>query len=150
MLVVDSSVTVRLAEQQDLAKVKELLQNAHLPIEKIEDQFNNFILLFDDQSTLIGSAGLEIYADFGLIRSVAITKALQNKKLGSLLVDEIEKLAKKKHLTALYLLTETAEKFFTKHGYTVQQRENVPMAIQNSFEYATTCKISAIVMKKDL
>ena len=77
MLVVDSSFTVRLAEQQDLAKVKELLQNAHLPIEKIEDQFNNFILLFDDQSTLIGSAGLEIYADFGLIRSVAITKALQ-------------------------------------------------------------------------
>ena len=150
MLASDISVQTRVAKTQDLNIVKRFLQELNLPVEKIEDQFNNFILLFDAQNQLIGCAGLEIYNTDGLVRSVAITKVLQNKQLGSLLVDEIEKLAKKKHLTTLFLLTETAEKFFTKHGYTKLQRDNVPLSIQNSFEYTTSCKKSAIVMKKDL
>lgn len=150
MLVTDDSVSIRLAKLYDLAQVKEFLLQANLPVEKIEEKFDNFILLFDLQSKLIGCAGLEIYNSFGLIRSVAIAKSLQNKKLGSLLVNNIEELARKKEILVIYLLTETAERFFTKHGYNIVSRNEVPEEIQNSFEYASSCKVSALVMKKNL
>lgn len=150
MLVTDDSVSIRLAKLYDLAQVKEFLLQANLPVEKIEEKFDNFILLFDLQSKLIGCAGLEIYNSFGLIRSVAIAKSFQNKKLGSLLVNNIEELARKKEILVIYLLTETAERFFTKHGYNIVSRNEVPEEIQNSFEYASSCKVSALVMKKNL
>ena len=142
------SVKTRLAKITDLSNVQELLQKENLPIERIEDQFTNFTLLFDQNSNLIGCAGLEIYNNYGLIRSVAIKSEFQNKKLGSYLIKEIEDFAKRKKLTNLYLLTETAEKFFSKHGYTIISRDTVPLEIQNSFEYTSSCKISALVMKK--
>jgi len=150
MLESNVSFTFRLASKDDLDQVKSLLRSFNLPTEHIEDQFSNFFLIFDSCNQLVGCAGLEEYGSFGLLRSVAISKRLQNKQLGSKLVLRMEQLATDLHLSDLYLLTETAEKFFTKHNYSIVPREKVPLEIQNSFEYAVSCKESGIVMKKSL
>ena len=143
------SFIFRPASFADFELVTNLLAKSNLPREKIEEQFNNFLLLFDAQSNLLACAGLEIYGSEGLLRSVAVEKH-QNKGLGSLLVKRIEDQAKLQHLREIYLLTETAEDFFSKHRYRVISRDNVPHSIQNSFEYSSSCKISARVMKKSL
>lgn len=144
------SFSYRFSEPSDLINVENLLEMLHLPVEGVTEQFENYLLLFNS-SKLIGCAGLEKYGQFGLLRSVAIKPEFQNKHLGSIMVQKLEEFGKlKNNITEFYLLTETAEKFFTKHGYEVVSREFVPSEIQNSFEYSTACKISAIVMKKIL
>jgi len=148
MAIQDSDWFLRHPKPEEVEKVKEFLTSIHLPTEKIEDQFDNFLILFDSDSSIIGCVGLEIYQNFGLVRSLAVTETYQNKSLGSFLLAKLEQEAKTKNLDELYLLTETAEKFFKNRGYTVVERQFVPIEIQNSYEYSSSCKKSAIVMKK--
>lgn len=143
------TITYRKAEKTDLEAVCQFLQNFQLPVAGVDEQFENFFLLFDS-SVLIGCAGLEFYGNYGLIRSVAIETSYQGKKYGNLIVNILETYAKDKNINELYLLTETAENFFTKLGYEKVERILVPPEIQNSLEYSSACKESAIVMKKDL
>ena len=49
-------------------------------------------------------------------------------------------------LRALYLLTETAEGFFPRFGFTREPRENAPAAIQASTEYCSVCGPAAVAM----
>ncbi len=53
-------------------------------------------------------------------------------------------------IEALVLLTETAEAFFTRHGYLVIERESVPDEIKQSAEFQSLCPDSAICMTKSL
>lgn len=141
-------VLIRSSCSNDLPAVKKLLKDLHLPIEGVQDQFKNYIILENQSKELIGVAGLEIYNQFGLLRSVAVHQKFQNKNFGTDMVKKVEEFGKSKNLKEIYLLTETAEKFFSKHGYTIVQRDLVPKVIQASYEYSTACKVSAIVMKK--
>lgn len=150
MLKSNNYFTSRLSNPADYPAVIKILENLDLPVGGVKDQFENFIILLKDESELIGCAGLEIYKSSGLVRSVAIVPAYQKKKLGSLLVQAVEAQAKTNNLKNLFLLTETAEKFFLKYGYTTISRSQVPTEIQGSFEYTVACKESAIVMKKDI
>ena len=66
------------------------------------------------------------------------------------LVARLESEAKSSGIEALYLLTETADKYFAKKGYTAISREIVPVEIKSSSEFSHVCPVSAIVMKKEL
>lgn len=146
----NNEVLIRPSSPHDLPLVEKLLSDLDLPIEGVQDQFNNYFILENISKELIGVAGLEIYNQYGLLRSVAIHQKFQNKHLGTYMVKKVEEFGKSKNLKEIYLLTETAEKFFSKHGYTLVQRDLVPEDIQKSYEYSTACKNSAIVMKKQL
>lgn len=150
MLKSDDSILFKLATATDLPSVQRLLTENKLPLGGVEDQFDTFIVAFTDDTTLIGCAGLEKYGHYGLIRSVVVQTAFQHKALGSKLVEQIEQLAKKHSISNLYLLTETAKDFFSKRGYILISRNDVPKQIQESYEYSTACAVSAVVMKKDL
>ena len=143
------TIAYRKAKKTDLEAVRQFLSNFELPIAGINEQFENFFLLVDS-SLLIGCAGLEFYGIYGLIRSVAIETSYQGKKFGNLLVNILETYAKEKNISELYLLTETAEYFFTKLGYEQVERILVPPEIQGCLEYSSACKDSALVMKKIL
>jgi amino-acid N-acetyltransferase len=50
----------------------------------------------------------------------------------------------------MYLLTTTAEQFFTRRGYTKFERGDAPPGIQSSREFADLCPASSIFMSKPL
>ncbi len=144
------SIIFKASKPEDISVVTKLLQEQNLPTGGIEDQFENFILVFTHNSEFVGCGGLELYGDYGLVRSMAIRSEFQNKKIGSKLINQIEKVAKDNNIKQLYLLTETAERFFSKHGYSTIERINIPESISNTYEYSVACKQSAIVMSKNL
>ena len=150
MLEQNTEVLIRISRSNDFLPVKQLLDDSHLPIEGVLDQFDNYFILENQNSEIIGCAGLEIYNQYGLLRSVVVRSEFQNKKFGSVLIQKMEEFGKSKNVKEIYLLTETAEKFFSKHGYKVIPRDSVPKHIQESYEYGTACKVSAIVMKKQI
>jgi len=99
---------------------------------------------------VISVAGLEVYGDYGLLRSLAVGKQFRNKGIAKNLLQQIENLAKKQHISELYLLTETALDYFKRNGYQKINRDEVPVSVQQSAEFSEVCPQSAIVMKKTI
>ncbi len=101
-----------------------------------------------DGQGLEGVVGIEPYAGVGLLRSLAVRADRRQGGLGSALVLEAERIAAIRGITALYLLTTTAEQFFARRGYTRLAREDAPAQIRGTTEFASVCPSSAAFMGK--
>jgi amino-acid N-acetyltransferase len=55
-------------------------------------------------------------------------------------------LARSHHVKQVYLLTETAEGFFSRLGFEPVDRATVDSAVQQSVEFTTACPSSAVAM----
>lgn len=108
------------------------------------------ILGIRDGRGLEGIVGLERHEANGLLRSLAVRSDRRGSGVGSALVLEVERLAQVGGLTALYLLTTTAEAFFAHRGYGRIGREDAAPGIRQSSEFASTCPSTAVVMRKAL
>ena len=142
-------VNIKRATEKDLDIVLSLLKEMKLPIAGVVDHFHNFFVGNED-GQLVGCAGIEIFDDVGLIRSVAVASSFQGRGLGRKLVNVIHKLAVEKELKKIYLLTETAEKFFSKLSYVVIPREEADIKVKQSVEFISACPASATCMLKTL
>jgi amino-acid N-acetyltransferase len=123
-----------------------LLQQHGLPVSDIDD--DKLLYLLEDGDKIIGTAGLEIFEDCALLRSVSVIKEEQGKGYGKVINDQIEKYVKESGINCLYLLTTTAKDFFDKQGYCVIKREESPEALKQTAEFTSLCPASAVVMKK--
>jgi amino-acid N-acetyltransferase len=126
----------------------DLLQQHQLPVADLDD--DKLIYIFLDEEKVIGTAGLEIFEDCGLLRSVSIIKEQQGKGLGQKLNDQVEQYAKESGINCLYLLTTTAKDFFEKQGYCPVSREDAPEPVKQTAEFASLCPSSAVLMKKKI
>ena len=126
-----------------------LLSSAKLPVDDLPGTLENFLIALQNDE-VIGVAGLEIYADYGLLRSLAVSPDFRGRGLAGQLILQIESLANLKGLKTIYLLTETAPAYFKQKGYENITRTEVPVEVQQSSEFSHVCPQSAIVMKKDL
>jgi amino-acid N-acetyltransferase len=142
-------IPVIFAETPHLQAIQNLLQKVQLPIEGVEDQLENFLLLFDEGS-LIGCVGIEKYGQYGLLRSLAIDPTMQGKGLGTILVQSIEDRARDLKIKEIYGLTLTADQFFVKQKFSRISRDEVPKEIQCSKEFSSICPKSSIVLKKKI
>ena len=126
-----------------------LLSAEKLPIADLPGQLENFAVTKQGEE-ITGVIGLEIYGDYGLLRSLAVNNNFRNQGIANDLLLHIEQLAAAKSLKTIYLLTETAPGYFTRKGYQKINRENVPLPVQQSSEFSHVCPQSAIVMLKPI
>lgn len=126
-----------------------MLADSNLPVADLPPNLDNFwVAIVGD--VVVGVAGLEIYGNYGLLRSVAVEPQHRGLGLAGKLVDEIISVATVKKLTDLYLLTETAAGYFKNKGFEQINRELVVEEIKTSSEFKSVCPASAIVMKKHI
>ena len=97
-----------------------------------------------------GVVGVELYGEFGLLRSLAVHESVRGKGCGKRLVEEAEQYAGRNGVRRLYLLTTTAPAFFESRGYARVSRDAVPAPIRATSEFSTLCTDTASVMAKDL
>jgi len=126
-----------------------LLSSEKLPTDDLPATLKNFLVVTENEE-LIGVAGLETYGRYGLLRSLAVRPDYRNQSIASKLVEQIEKLALTEELKSIFLLTETAPDYFTRKGYHIIIRTEIPAEVQQSSEFSHVCPQSAIPMKKDL
>ena len=127
-------------------KVIGLLQENELPVSDLDEDKSLFALLQNGE--VIGTGGLEVFADCAFLRSVSVKRHFQTKGLGKFINQELERIAKEQRVSCLYLLTTTAKGFFSKQGYEVIDRDDAPAAIKNTSEFSFTCSSSATLMRK--
>ncbi|HTD99198.1 MAG TPA: arsenic resistance N-acetyltransferase ArsN2 [Mucilaginibacter sp.] len=131
------------------AGIVSLLIDEKLPVSDLPESLENFLVALQGND-VIGVAGLEIYGDYGLLRSLAVNPVFRSQGIAGKLLSEIEALAISKGLGTMYLLTETAPDYFDRKGYIKTTREDVPVEVRQSSEFSYVCPQSAIVMKKTL
>ena len=137
-------------DQIALEKLQKFLQANKLPHQDIEDGITTkgrvFLGYYDNAGELVGSGGLELYGDSALLRSVAVKETVRGKELGKKIVDDLVAQARNSKINNIFLLTETAKDFFTKKGFTIVARDEVPSQVRASSEFTHVCPSSAICM----
>jgi len=141
---------ITFASVEDETKIKVVLTAGGLHHQDITPpHLQHFLVLKDDpSSTLTGVVGLELINNNALLRSLAVIEPHRSKGLATQLLKEIEKYARSNQVDTLYLLTLTAERFFTKRGYRKTDRKSAPPAIQETAEFKSLCPATAVCMKK--
>ena len=146
---ISTSLTLKIAvSEKERNEAIALLQQSNLPTTDIDEEKLLYLLI--DGERAIGTAGLEIFEDCALLRSVSVIKEEQGKGYGKFLNEEIERYAKESGINCMYLLTTTAKDFFDKQGYCAIKREEIPESIKQTAEFTSLCPSSAVVMKKRL
>ena len=144
-----TQIIIREAKKDDLKAIKSLLDSASLPSIDIEKHLLHFLVM-EKSGTIAGTIGMELYGDKALLRSLAIQRDYRNKGLGKELCSALISKAKKMNVNNIYLLTETAEGFFSKQGFQNIERKSVPLAIKHTYEFSTLCPEGAVCMVKKL
>lgn len=145
------SPELRNASGDDLAVVRNLLQQANLPFEDLAPEaMQDFVLVQDTNGNVIGAGGIERYETDALLRSVVVSAAARGTGLGRMITQAVEDRARVAGVTALYLLTTTAADFFPRLGYERFERNSVPEKLRQSTEFASLCPASAVCLRKQL
>ena len=138
---------VKLLPEQ-MPEAMSLLQKNNLPTEDLNGNTKLFGTYEDEE--LIGIAGIELYGENALIRSVCVDEAYRSQGMAEILIEHIEQYARHKDACNLFLLTTTAENYFKRKGFVKIDRNAVPENVQLSTEFSSVCPTSAAVLKKDL
>jgi amino-acid N-acetyltransferase len=139
--------SIERAKPADRAAIETLLVAADLPLTGLELAIATAVVARDGEA-IVGCAAIEPYGSAGLLRSVAVTEALRGSGLGRRLVVEAEAFAAKSGIETLFLLTETAEEWFPRLGYSASTRSTVPATLAASPEFTDACPESAAVFRK--
>ena len=125
-----------------LPQIEILLQSSGLPFQDCRDHINNFAGVYAN-SELIAVGGVECLGVSGLLRSLAVQSNYQGQGLAALIVDYLHRGAIKQGIETLYLLTETAEGFFLKMGYSKIGRDQLPLEVSRTKQCQSLCPASA-------
>ena len=148
-MTVTSTITIERAEEGDVPALLALLAALDLPQDGFADHVER-ALVARSGGQVVGCAALEVYGRSALLRSVAVSSAVQGQGLGHRLVEAALALAREQGIGQVYLLTETAAGFFPRFGFKVVGRDSVDDAVKQSVEFTGACPASATVMVREI
>ena len=132
---------------RDGPRIRELLQQAQLQQDDL--QAVDFLVM-REAGQVVGTVGLQNADGAGLLRSLVVTPSLHRQGRGAALVVAAERLAARRGIDDLYLLTTSAPGFFALLDYLRIDRASAPPAIQLTTQFASCCPASAVCMHKRL
>lgn len=141
-------MTIEAARQSDLAGIRWLLKHEKLPVDDVTDELLPHFLVLRDAAGVVGAIALQPLGEVALLRSLVVSVDHRRDGIGRQLVVAAEKLAGDRGLSAIYLLTTTADRYFASHGYRVISRSDAPLAVRNSSQFSQLCPSSAVLMVK--
>lgn len=143
----------RNAKPKDLAAIQELLAANELPWSDCTEHLGNFVVIekaTKGKTQLCAVGGMEVHGNIGLIRSICVQAECRDRGLGKVVYKSLEDRAGQLGLNGLFLITTTAETYFERLGYHIQDRSSLPDPICKTRQFSELCPTSAIVMKRDL
>jgi amino-acid N-acetyltransferase len=143
------TIAIENAEIGQIDGVKRLLKNSDLPYKDIDGHFANFIIAIT-KGEMTGVIGMEDYGNIALLRSFAVEKEHRSNGVGKLLLQRLFSISKQKGIKELYLLTTTADGYFSKFGFKKVDREQLPEKIKSTAEFKSLCPVSSVCMSFSL
>jgi amino-acid N-acetyltransferase len=136
-------VEVRRARPEDLPSALALLGACGLTPSGVADHFHNFWVACD-RGRVVATAGLEVYGQVALLRSVATQPAFRGQGLARRLCAQALSEAARLGVRHVYLLTETASGYFARHfGFQEVPRSELDPRLGASEELRGACPDTA-------
>jgi amino-acid N-acetyltransferase len=140
-------LAVRSASGLDRDAIEALLREAELPIPGAEDPQVTFLVAERD-GIVIACAGWERYDERALVRSVAVSAAARGGGIGARLITEFLDRFEAAGVHECWLVTMEAADFFSRLGFVVAPRSDVPESVQASPEFAMHCCANGTWMRR--
>lgn len=138
-------MALRPAAPSDWPAIEKLLSTAELPLDGARDHIDHFFVGQID-GELKCAGGLEVYGAAALLRSIAVASDVRGRGCGRQLVDRLTQECEQLGVTSLYLLTTTAQSYFSRMGFAVVDRAEIPTPLRRSREFQGACPASATAM----
>jgi amino-acid N-acetyltransferase len=129
-----TSLELRLARPDEVDEVTKLISSEGMPAVEVERWLDGFWVL-DDGETLLGCAGVELYADSAVLRSVMTAPELRGSGEGVRLVKRALDYARGNGAKRCYLFTMTAEQWFPRFGFSACTLDEFDKAARESWQY---------------
>ncbi|MGH2399125.1 MAG: arsenic resistance N-acetyltransferase ArsN2 [bacterium] len=126
-----------------------MLIAAGLPTAGVPEHMAGFVVA-EDGERAVGTAGLEVYGQMGLLRSVAVEPEYRGRGVAHELVTRTLRSAAAAGIRNVYLLTATAAEYFRRFGFEAVARDEVSPDVQVSEEFGEGCCDTAQAMRLDL
>ena len=139
------ALLIRPAAKQDWPAIKRMLLAEGLPLDGAKEHLAHF-LVGEQGGQLACAGGLEVYGDVALLRSVVVAPEVRGKGLAKHLLADLAALAASLGISRLYLLTTSAESYFSGLGFRRVARSRIPGQLQQSREFQGACPASACAM----
>jgi len=94
--------------------------------------------------------GLSLLGEHALLRSIVVLPTARGSGQGRAIVAALAELAGASGARQLWLLTTTAEDFFRHQGWEAVDRRHTPGPIAATYQFASTCPASAVLMCRKL
>ena len=140
---------IKRLNRAEIPYARKLLKDNALPFSDIENESLQLFSIQQKNKTL-GIIGYEQFGKHGLLRSFVIEEKYRSKGLGGQVLIDFEGLAAEAGIENFFLLTTTAENFFSRNGYQKFNRNAVPDQIAKTTEFNSLCPQSAVCMRKKL
>lgn len=137
--------SIRTAREADLPVINNLLTENGLTTDGVKENINHFLVAEDKR--IVGVIGLEFSDTAVMLRSLAIQKELRKRGIGSALVEHALHIGRAERKTGAYLLTNTAEQFVSRWGFSNIERSEIPEVLIQSSALNYFCPDSSICMK---
>jgi amino-acid N-acetyltransferase len=143
-------ITFAAASAEDLSAIRALLEQCGLPTADLRDAMLELFTVCRIGGRIVGTIGLEVFAETALLRSLAVAPEHRGRRLAHDLWARVRDRARRGGIRRLYLLTTTAEPLFFRWGFRRVARDEVPAAVQATREYNALCPSTAAVMAIDV
>jgi amino-acid N-acetyltransferase len=143
------AVAFRPAARADWPAIEALLRDAGLGVEDAAVHLDRFIV-GTDGAGLVTVGGFEPCGADALLRSIAVAGRACGHGHGSALLHHVLGAARDAGHANAYLLTQTAERFFARHGFDPVTRDAAPEPIRQTRQFTSLCPASASLMARSL
>ena len=96
---------------------------------------------------LIAIGALQIKGLIALLRSVAVLERNRGMGLAVRMTRHLLEVARTNGVRDIYLLTESAEHYFTRFGFQAVERNSLPAYVQSTRQFESLCPASAQAMR---
>jgi arsenate reductase len=142
--------TIGPATADDLDAIRSLLDAAGLPTADLAPGTRVEFRVARSGERVVAAIGLERHGTAGLLRSLVVAPEHRGTGVGGALVDALERDACASGVRELWLLTQTAERFFAARGWRPAERAAAPASIRESAEFSALCPASAACLTRSL
>ena len=129
------------------AALQATLLEAALPIDDLGTSEGRYFR-FDRNGVLAGFGGFEPYGPDALLRSVVVVPQMRGTGTGRAIAGAQLSEMRQAGIQDAYLLTTTAEGFFTRLGFAEIERKHAPARILATPQAATICSSAPLLSKR--
>ena len=137
---------IQIAHSDNFPSLHELLTSSNLTTAGVTPTEGVYFAAIS-QERIQGMVGFEQYGSAALLRSFAVRPEVRNSGLGAALVHHLLEHLKTVELSPVYLLTNTAEDYFSRLGFVKIDRQEIPALVLESSALGNSCPASSTCMK---